>query len=518
MTDPTDALLAFAPPGAALGMPPTFVEWCEWAGCPLTPGQAALARVAFDGADPNSDLERAIYGDVHVPPGARRTIAMRLGRGSGKSTVVAFYGVYRMVTGDTSLCGPGDYPCVGVVSTDQKESKGVVAKALALVRGCPALAGMLLGDPTEGVSTEFKLRRPDGETVRFETRVQHAKGKGARGPSWLLFVVDEAEFLDPSGDDSVARVEDLATSARPRLLPGGSIVLCSTPWPVESYVSRLFDENYGRPKHALCALGPTLLLRDEPVIRHERDVMLAADPARALREFDCIVTDVEGAFFEASTVDAAISATTPRPRYHRVSVGIDLAFVHDSNAAVHVERQALGSKIMVVVTAVDLLSPRDPNPEVAELARRPTRVVARFVDGAREAGATAIVTDGHHIASVREHASHPDVAMTVVQAPTNATEQSDADVYVRDLLRQGQVLLPNDPRLVGQLKSVLAKPMPGGTIRAYLPRRPGAGHADLYAALRNAIWYDRRHGPLLHGERGEAAQMTETFSGGWSTE
>lgn len=517
MTDPLDALLAYAPPGASLGMPTTFVEWCAWAGAPLTPGQAALARVAFDGAVPTTEVELEIYGALEsVPEGARRTIAMRLGRGSGKSTVVAFYGVFRMVTGDTSLCGPGDYPAVGIVSTDQNESKQVVSKALALVRGCPSLAAMLR-NPT---ATSFRMARPDGVTVRFETRVQHAKGKGARGPSWLLFVIDEAEFLDPSGVDAVARVEDLATSARPRLLPGGSIVLCSTPWPVESYVSKTFDENYGHPKHALCALAPTLTLRDDPIIRHERDVMLAADPARALREFDCVVTDVEGAFFESSTIDAAISKTTPRPRFHRVSVGIDLAFVRDSAGAVHVERQALGAKIQIVITFVDLQRPQDQAPDADGRRRlKPSSLVSKFVNDARDAGADAVVADGHYLEVVREHASHPDHVMQTIPAPTSLAEQTNADLYVRDLFREGLVLLPNDPRLVGQLKSVLAKPLPGGTIRAYLPRRTGTGHADLYSALRNAIWYDRRHGPLLHGgDAGAAHNAPTTFVGGWSTE
>lgn len=513
-SDPFDALLAFAPPGASLGMPTSFVEWCEWAGCPLTPGQAALARVAFDGHLPTADVELTLFGALEsIPEGVRRTIAMRLGRGSGKSTVVAFYGVFRMVTGDTSRCGPGDYPAVGVVSTDQNESKQVVAKALALIKGCPSLAGMLRAE----TQTSFRLARPDGVIVRFETRVQHAKGKGARGPSWLLFVIDEAEFLDPSGDDAVARVEELAIGARPRLLPGGSIVLCSTPWPVESYVSKLFDENYGHPRHALCVLGPTLLLRDDPVIRHERDVMLAQDPARALREYDCVVTDVSGAFFEATTIDAAVYPNSPRPRYQRVSVGIDLAMVRDSAGFVAVERQAVGAKIMVVVTGLDLRRPQDqPKKRLV-----PSVTVNAFVTAARDAGADHVVADGHYFELVREHASNPNNAIQAVPAPTSAGDIAAADLYMRDLFREGLVWLPNDPRIVGQLKSVLAKPLPGGTIRAYLPRRAGAGHADLYSALRNAIWYDRRHGPLLHGDKGDmgaAHNMPVTFAGGWSTE
>lgn len=523
MTRPTaDALLALAPPGAALGIPRTFVAFCSWAGVPLTPGQARLARVCFDREQPDreDEVDRELFGEACTPVPARalRLVALRLGRGSGKSHVCASYGVFRMLTGDTALCGPGDYPAVGVSSVDKAEAAGVLAKALALVKGKPALAAMLRDENATG----FHLVRPDGVRVRFVTRVTAAKGKGARGPSWLLFVIDEAEFVDPGSADATARVEDLATSAAPRVLPGGAVVLCSTPWPAESYVSRLFDENYGHPLHALCAFGPTLLLRDEPAIRMERDKLMAADPARALREYDCVITDVAGAFFEATAVDGAISATTPRVRHHRVSVGIDLAFVSDGSAAVHTERQVVGARMMLVVTAVDWIDPRTEKKKPAGAGlTKPSAVVGKFVADAHEAGASALVADGHCIDLVREHASNPDAAIQVVRAPMSPAELSAAEVYLRDLFREGLVQIPNDPRLVGQLKSVIAKAMPGGLLRAQLPRRAGAGHADLFVALRNAAWHDRRHGPLLRGAAVAAnplAGVPQTFASGWSVE
>ena len=526
MTDELDAILDFAPPGASMGMPTKFVAWCEWVGHPLTPGQARLARVAFDGEDPDPchPIDRALFGDtcIHVPDSARREIALRLGRGSGKSHICGAYGVFRMVTGDTSLCGPGDYPAVGVSSVDKEEAASVLAKALAIVREKPELNAMLRNPRATG----FHLVRPDGVRVRFMTRVTSAKGKGGRGPSWLLFVIDEAEFVDPGGVDAVARVEDLAGAAAPRLLPGGAIVLCSTPWPAESYVSKLFDANHGHPLHALCVLGPTLLLRDTRETREARDKAMAKDPAKALREYDCVESDVAGAFFEATTVDAAVSATTPRARHCRVSAGIDLAFVQDSAGAIHVERQTLGAKVMLVVTHVDLQTPQHHDPAVDMHGKpngqmAPSKLTARFVNNARDAGAHAVITDGFHIQSVREHAANPDVAMQVVAAPTKDTEQSEAAVYLRDLFREGLILLPNDARLVGQIKSVLAKALPGGKLKAVLPRRAGTGHADLFAALRNAAWYDKRHGPLLRGADVAAnagAAVPETIGTGWSVE
>jgi hypothetical protein len=508
-----DALLQFAP--ALPGMPREFVPWCVWAGVPLEPGQARLARVAFDGAqpDPANPVDAAFFGEACavVPKSALRTIALRFGRRSGKSHICAAYGIFRMVTGDVSMCGPGDEPAVGVTSTDKSEAGDVLAKALAIVKGKAELRVMLRAPNQTG----FHLVRSDGVRVRFIARVTTAKGRGGRSKSWLAFVIDEAEFVDPGDPAAAARVEDLAVAVRPGLKDNGAVILCSTPWPAESYMSKLFDANFGKPVHALCAFGPTLMMRDTPELRAARDTLMAADPARALLEFDCIVTDVAGAFFEASTIDAAVSATTPRARMQRVSAGVDLAFIKDMAGLVIVERQIVGATAKVVVTAVDVTDPRR-EPE----AKKPNVVVSRFVAAARELGAQALIADGHFAPLLREHAANPDVAMAVVAAPTSPADQSAAEIYMRDLFREGLIVLPSNSMLVGQLKSVLAKAMPGGLLRAVPPRRAGVGHCDLFVALRNAVWHDRRHGPLLRGATvaTSAAPGVHTLQGGYDTE
>ncbi len=476
-------------------MPREFVPWCTWAGVPLEPGQARLARVAFDRKqpDPTNEIDVALFGEecVHVPRDALRTIALRIGRRAGKSHMCAAYGIFRMITGDVSGCGPGDEAAVGVTSIDKGEAADVLSKAKAIAKGCPQIKAMMRAENQSG----FHLKRPDGVEVRFVTRVTTAKGRGGRSKSWLMFVIDEAEFVDPSGTDSAVRVADLAVSARPAMIDGGSLILCSTPWPAESYVSKLFDANFGRPVHALCAFGPTLMLRDTPDLRAERDALMASDPAKAMLEFDCVISDVSGAFFEASTIDAAISATTPRARMQRVSAGVDLAFIRDMAGLVVVERQVVGETMKVVVTAVDVTDPRHDLD-----ARKPNVVVSRFVNAARDLGAQALIADGHFAPLLREHAANPSIAMAVIAAPTSPAEQSAAEIYMRDLFREGLVLLPTGPMLIGQLKSVLAKALPGGLMRAVPPRRAGVGHCDLFIALRNAIWHDRRHGPLLRGD------------------
>ena len=62
-------------------------------------------------------------------------------------------------------------------------------------------------------------------------------------------------------------------------------------------------------------------------------------------------------------------------------------------------------------------------------------------------------------------------------------------------MHEGRIKLPKNPRLIRQLKEVVAKPTPGGGLSITSPRRKGAGHGDLVSALVLAIWEAKRAVP-----------------------
>src|SRR5262245_47057616 len=69
-------------------VPPTFLGFCSWIGVSLTPGQAELCRVAFDGAEPvDGALAARLFGPS-VPLGRRRVVAAVCGARAGKSYVL----------------------------------------------------------------------------------------------------------------------------------------------------------------------------------------------------------------------------------------------------------------------------------------------------------------------------------------------------------------------------------------------------------------------------------------------
>jgi hypothetical protein len=489
---------------------PSFTYFCgSVLRLTLCRAQRVLALVAFDRVDPCDlppelrEVARLIFGDVErIPAGARRTIVLRLGRRSFKSLVCAAYGLYRMVTGDLSLATVGKPPAVIVIAPRSDLAETVFVMAKQLVEGTPDLRRMMRDKPT---ADEFKLRRPDGREVSFRCVARSIGGATARGYWILCAILDESEFIAPNDVSLKLRDVDIISAIRPTLLPGSPVMLVSTPWPAPSATSEYFDTNWGEPRTALCARAPTLLMRYGSPGYKELEELVAAErldnPRNALREFDCVSTDVDESFHEAETVDRAVVRTILSTR-DKASAGLDTGFVRDACALVVVERQ--GMKLRVTHA-----EQRQPTPKVALV---PNVVLAELASKAAAMGCKTVAADGHYIEVAREHAIK--AGMVLERGPTSNVQLEAARVYLRDLFRNSLIELPDEPRvLVQQVKSIMAVPKSGGGLRFTLPHIAGA-HADLYSALVAAADADRRkHGSLLITERAQPRTLPGAYQG-----
>lgn len=472
-------------------------------GLRLTEGQRVYSRVAFDGVDPedlegrDQEVALQIFGGIgRIPKDSRRQLVLRFGRTSGKSLLCAAYGIYRMMTADLSSCGPGDRVAVVVVSFRLEEAGIILGVAKELVQKSPQLKKSIV----QVKADRFVLKRWDGRRVTFKTAPKSAGGASVRGFSIILAIMDESEFVGTNKTGAVITDKNIIDAAMPRVMPGGALVLASTPWPAVSETSKLFDTNYSRPKVALCALAPTLSIRgDDPEVVARVAFERARDPRNALREYDCIVSDAEGLFYEQSSVEGAARPQVVA-QLHKGTAGIDLAFKGDSSALCIIERQ--GEKIVVVY--LDIVNPKPDRPLV------PSEVMRRFSESARRMGCREFAADGHYIETAREVA-HQN-GLQVVSGP-RGPQVVKTHMYVRALLREGKLILPPDQRLLGQLKSVQSQALPGGGLSVVLPRGQGAGHCDLVSALLAAVWHDRRYGLLTDTDMKEPIKGPPVQSG-----
>ena len=473
----------------------SFVEFCDTVlGLKLTGGQRVLSAVAFDRIPPASlpmdDIPIGIemFGDLeHVP--RSRVLVLRCGRGSGKSTLCAAHGIYRLVTADLSSAGPGDTPSVLVLAADVAEAQDTLEKGRSLVENSVLKAA--LGRNIQGGFVIDKLAGPQGlrRPVRFISIAKASKGRTGRGKSIIEAIIDESEFVAPSDATKMITDTDIVAAIMPRLMKGGRLILCSTPWPAESETSRLFDENFQHPTTALAARAPTLVMRDndpywQDIIEQER----ARDARNAEREYDCITHGVANSFLEPELVDAAVERSFVSQK-NKTTSGIDLAFRSDASA--HVVTERLLGLVAVVFLEMDTPKPAEP--------LKPTEICNKYMDQARDWHCNMSVCDSHYIESAREAAEFYKVA--IVRGPSMTDEKEKSWIYLRDLFREGKIAIGGESKyrkmLATQLKSVQSIATSGGNLKIIPPRRVGAGHCDLVAALVNACWQDRRFGPLI---------------------
>lgn len=495
-----------------------FWRFCgEVLGLKLTLGQRVIAKVAFGDEQP-SDLdgkEREIalemFGGVEsVPQSAKKYVVMRLGRGSGKTTLCSAYAIYCAVTHDISKVGPGDVPRVVVVAPDTETAAVTILMVREMLRLSAPLERMVLGEQAKHVV----LRRLDGRMVRIEALAAARGGSSGRGRTIMSFICDEAEFFGSNegtgGKDYAVNDSDIVRALKPRLLRNGKGIFISTPWPAETHMGKLFGENWGSPCSAVAIKAPTILVRgDDPDIAALVADELARDPENARRELFCELDVAGGAeFFDAFALNSSLFKPFEYPEpFHPewpVAVGVDFGFTRDSSAIAVVQYD--GSRYRLVYA--DEMRPK-PNEPLS-----PRAVISSFSAVAKRYGCSAVVADAYYREAIKEGLS--DHGLSLIDAPTGATGKAEVYQRTRAVLHDARCALPDTEmgrRLVAQAKMVVAKPTPGGTVSIRVPRRLGMGHGDVVSAWTLAVHrlaYARLHDKKVVHEPGSPEWLAET--------
>lgn len=462
-----------AQPTESSDVPRSFLGFCAWLGVGLTPGQAELARVSFDGVEPvDRGIATRIFGEK-VPVGRRRVVCVVCGRRAGKSyVVVALRLLHGMLVRDVPALPPGTRAAAMVVAPRESMRMEVFRYARGAVESKPQLRSLVVHEKTD----EFTLRRPDGVQVSFVLGPATAGGSAARGYWFTDFALDECAFFR---DESFkVNDEEIFNAGSTVLLPGGQVIVASTPWAEAGLLYRLWKE---RPDNACVAHAPTLVMHDSDLTREIIAEAERQDADNAQREYGAVfMTGGTIVFFESTTLDAMLTdelfVTAPGDV---IGAGGDFAFRGDSSA------------LLMVAMRGDMLHLFDGTEERPEKGAplKPSRTCARFAEViARRC--SYVTADRHHRESIEEHLEASGICYS--PAP-----QLPADNYVRarQLLREGKVkvhvknLSPElVKRLVQQLRETQGRPTPGGGMSITHPRWQKGGHGDLADAFTLAIW------------------------------
>lgn len=504
LMDPLEALAQLAPPrGSRDWRGVTFVALCRELRVTLEPGQETIALVAFDGVDPIDlperlrPLARRIFGPVDsIPPEARAVLALVAGARGGKSYV---FGGLRIVhlalTVPLDTLAPGEKAFGTIFAGDPRQREQCFRYALGAARSHPSIRAMIQGkarDDEDFAGSEFTLKRRDG-SVTIESLPPKAGGGSGRGRSLVGAILEEAAFFQD--ENHVVNDVDVFKAVTPRVLPGGQTVVSSTPWAEAGLLYDEFVANHpeprcaaphlkesGRPHRAIAAHAPTLLLRDVEFTRRIVSSERARDPVNCSREYDAQFLPLSATqFFDPASIAEAVdpslelgSAPSDDPQAIRV-LGADLGFVRDAATSAAVERTPAG---------YTLLNYTEQLPRVERL--KPSQIFAGIAEQALTHHAEEVVADQHYAEAAKE--AFWDRGLVFIALPGGNLGKAEVFSATDHLFREGLVRLPNDARLLQQLREVKKRPLPGGGYSIEQPRKAAGGHGDIVSAFVAAAW------------------------------
>lgn len=453
---------------------PTFQAFCSRLKVGLSDAQRVLTTVAFDGVDPCDLLapDRAIASELfggieRFDPVTRAVLVAVCGARGGKTYVLsALYSLWRALYADLSTMAPGEVAVALVVAPDLGLAHQTLAYAKGAVAADQELAGLVTSDNADSLS----LLRADGHTVSILCRAAGRGGAGLRGKSLVSAVLDECAFFRDRS--FVVNDKDVFDAVSPRVLPGGLVVIASTPW---AEAGLLFDEftlNFGHPVTAMAVTAPTLLMlptqRNKDAVAREE----ARDPDNALREFGAqFMAAGAGTFFDRDScvVDEAYEPRTNAPSGATVGVGGDLALVRDAAAVVVIHEECGEYYVAEIV---------ERNPKKGAPLKL-SEVVKEFAEVAIRHHSSEIEVDHHEYEAAKEHLPS---GVDLVACDGGQQAKTDSYTRFRDLLHQRKIHIPPQfQRLANQLRDVTKRPVSGGGLRIFSPHRNNT-HGDLVSA------------------------------------
>jgi len=496
-----DAREALEPGGLSLEQ---IVSGDDLGALPASPVQRALMRAA-DGVPLGSllDDERVRYhfGCPANDIGLRRPryVFVRGGVRSGKSLIAAIAMVLSAIRctmrrppekdeepGPDGLVGvrPGEFVRVVVVAPLLSLTRAAFTHVVSLIQQSKVLRPLLRSDPRKESIT---IVRPDGQEIEIQIVAVSSAGATLRS-TWLAGVLfDEADFHRDG--EAVVNLEDNFKSIKARLLPGAQCWTVSSPWCEGSSFDELIRGAWGRPGRELAfhsdsrSMNPTLDREEEAAER-------AKDPDNAAREYDAIPLSTASAeFFPPDVVKAcvAIGRGMLPPNGLAHSAGGDLGFRRNSSA-IAFSRFERGK---VVLAFYKELRPTKAEP------LKPSAVCETFADDCHSYDARTILGDLHYadtaheeLAKHRCRSARSPEPWTVTYSEYDTRETTETFTAFRRLMEEGRLELPDDPRLLAQIRATRRLVQPGGVVKVKLPKQNQAHGDVLVAVVLSAVQVD----------------------------
>ena len=403
------------------------------------------------------------------------------GRAGKTYIVVALRVLHLALTVPLTTLAPGEVASAPIIAPD----KSLAGQALNYIQGAvaskPELACLVIGKADAAESIE--LQRENGRSVEVIVKAASARGRTGRGRSLVCAVMDEAAFFYDA--TYAVNDEEIYKGLAPRILPGGQLIIDSTPWAQAGLLYEMFAANHPNPECAGLAARPvcagtaialhatTLRLRDTEFTRTIVERETKRDPDNAAREFGArFMSAGTATFFEPACIDKCLDLTLELPVKPRggvqVTAGGDLGLTKNSSAL------CIGHTNGSRTSVAELIEDKPAEGETL----KPSVIAKKYVEKVTNHGGSYIMADQHYREVLVEHAT--PVGLGVLNAPASPAE---AFLAVRARMRDGRYRIPNHPKFLRQMREVMSRTGSGGNVTIVLPKWKTGEHGDLVAAF-----------------------------------
>lgn len=489
------------PPGLTLEQ---LCEDADYAALPISNVQRALCRIA-DGREVDAsclDAEElrehlGVEADHYAAQAQRpRVVVVNSGRRSGKTLIAVLGGLLlnaltcqmrrpaepHEFPGPDGMVGvrPGEFVRGVIVTPRKQQARAAFRHLVGALKHSKKLKRFMVpgSDNLESVI----IRRPDGYEVTIEILAASAQGVNLRGSWFVGAVLDEADFFDE--EDAAISLGDQIDAITPALCVGAQIWAVSSPWSDDGQFYRMHSEAFGKPGRVV-AFHSSSMAMNPTINRAEIEEQRAKDPEYVAREYDAVpMTSAGQAFFPMAAIVAACSRAqlTLPPDGSPHWGGGDLGFRKNSSTAAFAK--AKGGKAVLSVydelipTKAEPLKPSVVCSKWAKLALAYRASSIRgdklYQDTALDELPKEVSDDGRRV--------HYDPWPDGIGSGTYSTAEAVVFTEFRRLMLEGLLELPNDPRLIKQLKDTKSRKLANGQTGVLVPKH-GAAHGDVMIAV-----------------------------------
>jgi phage terminase large subunit-like protein len=419
--------------------------------------------------------------------GPWRMLIAALGRRSGKTHMAGVAMVHNALLRPDldAMVRPGELRYVAAIATNREQAKIVLRVARDIIDASPLLRPCVLEDRDDQIT----LRTASGGLAAITAFP--CTSRGIRGRPISLLVLDEAaHFLDSDGNASDYSVMQAALPSLLQFGDAARVLMISTP----AGTANMFAHEFQR---AVSGEEPTARAWQLPSVEVNPQLdpdWLAAeerrDPDYFRSEYLAQFVGGTGAFFDFDRFEIGDYVERPPEDSHQWAMGVDVALQKDPFAAVVVGRDWRERSRLWVGSVQAWTPPSTAGLSFEAKTAATDELFERAIGLARRFSVRRVFADQYLNRAVADRFSRASIGTTVVGLTRDTKYQAFA--ALRAALYSGELLLPDVPELLGELRQVRIKHAGAGS--SIETPRTATGHCDRAVALAIVTWELTRHG------------------------